>query len=657
MSTSYDNSEEASTRATEDIQSGDLPGPGNPNGFTQPVDVVEESPEPNNDEGRAMLQIIHDIAPGASLGFLSPFGEAGFVQGILQLAASGCDIIADDLTSYVQPMFQDGLISQAVDQVAQDQGVAYFNAAGNEGIASYARPFSGSGQPAPSVGIGGEGELHDFDPGSGVDVRQQIIVPDGGTLFMGLQWDDPFFRVSGEPGADTDLDLYLLDGETVVASSTRDNVGGDPWEILAYQNNENQAKSLDLAVALTDGPEPNRLKYVIEQGGRIAEHATDSPTVFAHNDAARTISVGASAWFNTPRVPERSPADPSNPPLLNGFSSKGGTPLLFDEDGNRLSEPVRRDKPDITATDGGNTTFFGSDVSDQIDTDNFPNFFGTSAASPHAAAVAALMLGVRSNLSPDQIEDRLEESAVDIQSRFVGEVIPIQDAEGYDLFSGTGLIRADRAVRSVLSARVAGLEVGAEAPGGEPAAPVSFQWQTVFERNSEAFVVERRPGPLTPEARASDEGWTQVGVVPSSASGGSSSDTLQYEFSGQVPTPGRYAFRLRHRTEDGPDAGRPVGAATEARVPIGGSVSVGGPQPNPSRGNPRVEVVVEESQQVEATLYDALGRRVQTLLDDRLQGETPRIIRPEGRELASGTYFLQIRGEDFSETRKLTVVR
>jgi hypothetical protein len=68
-------------------------------------------------------------------------------------------------------------------------------------------------------------------------------------------------------------------------------------------------------------------------------------------------------------------------------------------------------------------------------------------------------------------------------------------------------------------------------------------------------------------------------------------------------------------------------------------------------------VVVEESQQVRATLYDALGRQVRTLLDERLQGETPRIIRPEGRELASGTYFLQVRGEDFTETRKLVVVR
>lgn len=41
-------------------------------------------------------------------------------------------------------------------------------------------------------------------------------------------------------------------------------------------------------------------------------------------------------------------------------------------------------------------------------------------------------------------------------------------------------------------------------------------------------------------------------------------------------------------------------------------------------------MVVEESQQVEATLYDALGRRVQTLLDDRLQGGNAADYSPGG---------------------------
>ena len=64
----------------------------------------------------------------------------------------------------------------------------------------------------------------------------------------------------------------------------------------------------------------------------------------------------------------------------------------FDANGNRLARPEIRRKPELSATDGGNTTFF---VADTIrDDDDFPNFFGTSAAAPHAAAIAALVLTV-----------------------------------------------------------------------------------------------------------------------------------------------------------------------------------------------------------------------------------------------------------------------
>lgn len=657
LSTSYDNSEVAATTATDDILSGDLPGSGNSNGFTTPVEVLRESPEPSNDEGRAMLQIVHDIAPEATLGFLSPLGEAGFVQGIRQLADAGCEVITDDLTSYAQPMFQDGLVSQVIEEVGRERGVFYVNAAGNEADNSYAAAFSSSGRPASSVGASGEGTLHDFDPSAETDVRQHVKIPGLVQVFIGLQWDDPFFRVSGEPGADTDLDIYLLDGEEVLASSTRDNIGGDPWEILTYENRAERVLDLSLAISLSEGPQPGRLKYIVEQGARIVEHDTDSPTIFAHNDAASALSVGASAWFNTPRVPADAPLEGRDPPLLNGFSSKGGTPLLFNEDGHRLPEPVRRAKPDVTAPDGGNTTFFGIDAPPPVDTDGFPNFFGTSAASPHVAAVVALMRSVRPGLSPGQIETRLEQGAVDIKERIAsGQPSPIPGGDGEDPFSGAGLIRADRAVRAVFSARVTGLQASGGLPGDGPTSPVVLRWGTTFEGGSKGFVVERRPGPLTNAVRQADGEWTRVGFVESKAVGGRSTDTLRYRFAGKVPTPGRHAFRLRHVTEDGPEKGRRIGAAAEIDVPIPGGVSVAGPQPNPSREGAELEVVVEQAQVIQIFLFDALGRRVQTIYDGFLGAKQPLILRT-GEDLSSGTYFLRVNGENFAETRRMIVVR
>lgn len=101
---------------------------------------------------------------------------------------------------------------------------------------------------------------------------------------------------------------------------------------------------------------------------------------------------------------------------------------MFDMAGNRLAvADPRADKPEIVAPDGTDTTFFGSDT----DGSGFPNFFGTSAAAPHAAAVAALLWQLRPSSVPAQVYALLENSAIDM------------GVAGFDNDSGFGLIQAD----------------------------------------------------------------------------------------------------------------------------------------------------------------------------------------------------------------------
>ena len=100
-------------------------------------------------------------------------------------------------------MFQDGIISQAVDLV-KARGVSYFSSAGNDDRKSYESPFRGSGQFI-DLGVGRE-ELHDFDAGPGVDLCQQITLPAGQGPALIFQWHQPFFSVSGVPGSNSDLD-------------------------------------------------------------------------------------------------------------------------------------------------------------------------------------------------------------------------------------------------------------------------------------------------------------------------------------------------------------------------------------------------------------------------------------------------------------------
>jgi len=635
------------TRSWNDVRTGDLPGSQNPSGNSSPVTVLNDNFSAS-DEGRALLQIIHDLAPKADLAFHTAFGGlASFAQGIRRLAELGCDVIVDDVLYYAQPMFQDGLISQTIQDVVAEEGVIYVTAAGNSGDNAYAAAFQDAGSDLSSILEGGTGDLHDFDPQMATDARQQVVVGPNQTLILSLQWDDPYYSVSGYPGADTDLDVYLLDGSDVVGRSTDDNVGGDPVEILVYQNPSDQIARLDLSIARVQGPEPERLKYIIFQGAWIGEYNTRSSTISGHADAEAALSVGAAAWYNAPRVPSygRSVLDAA---VLNGFSAKGGTLLLYDTEGNRITPPVIRQKPNLTAPDGVNTTFLGFDI--PADPDRAPNFFGTSAAAPHVAAVAALMLQAQPGLSPEVARDRLMDTADDILVRLGGqETEAIPEGEGNDLFSGAGMVRADRAALSLLPAQIARLSANV----GEGTQEARLDWTTVQETRSRRFIVEYHPG--NRRADPTTATWQRVGSVQSKARDGESSDTLRYNFVTALPSPGRYVFRLQHEQEDGTT--QRVGLQTEVTASFDGAFELGGPDPHPVQHQAEMQLVLARGQRVRLHIYDVLGRRVRTVYDGYLAPEHPLLLQIDASDLASGVYFIRVDGDHFATTRRMVHVR
>lgn len=394
------------TTAEQDIANGDLP---------EDIIVLKEDPacsdEADIDEGRAMMQIIHDVAPGAAQAFHTAFdGEADFANGIVRLAVeAGSDVIVDDVSYLAEPMFQDGIIAQAVDLV-KSKGIAYFTAAGNRARQSYEAPFRASGV------AGAAGEQHDFDPGAGLDTFQTITLTPGAQEILSFQWDQPFASVSGAPGATSDLDVvwYELDGSlvpfcdelpdgTLVPDVCQipgidPNIGADPVELSLIQNFTGAPVQVTASFEIFDGDGPGLIKYVYFDNGAgdfiVDEFDTQSPSNFGHSNAAGAEAVGAAPWYNTEEFPPGFWPE-CKPACAATFSAAGGTPILFDINGNRLEKPIIRKKPGVVGPDGGNSTFFLAPIPFEVpgtsEPDEFPNFFGTSASAPHVAAVAALM--------------------------------------------------------------------------------------------------------------------------------------------------------------------------------------------------------------------------------------------------------------------------
>jgi subtilisin family serine protease len=462
LSDSFDQDATAATHAAGDVTTGDLPGSGNPCGHSAPVNVLDDSEPQGADEGRGMAQIVHDLAPGASIDFATAFTPDmfGFANNIRRLANAGAQVIADDVFYPEEPFFQDGPVAVAVNDVTAE-GAAYFSAVGNDNliekgtgneIASWEAPEYRDDPvlscPAAIVALSEELEekeglepqgLHpshcmDFDPEEGAghtDETFGITVPEGGVLSVDLQWAEPWF------GVETDLDAFLLDeggklaeGESfpVVSAGDNVNVSQEPTEFFQWENPGPEQK-VQLVINRFSGVSPRLKLALLENGFGVigAEYPKSKggdvvgPTVFGHSGAASAVGVGAVPYDNSQEPEEYS----SRGPVTHYFD-----PVTGIKPAAKLTSPQTISKPDVAATDCGVTTFFAQFK------EGVWRFCGTSAAAPHAAAVAALMLQSNPSLSPAQVRAGLTGTAVPVGS-FGSNAV------------GAGLVNAYGAVESV----------------------------------------------------------------------------------------------------------------------------------------------------------------------------------------------------------------
>jgi len=528
------------TTASQDVGTGDLPGIGNTcAGQTTPVGVLDDSNTTGRDEGRAMAQIVHDVAPGATLAFATAFrGETAFAESIERLArpvaegGAGAGVIVDDVSYFEEPFFQESRVAAAVSRVTAE-GVDYLSAAGNnnlrnEGrdIASWEAPaYRDSGEcPAAVVALSAEYREYeeqleaeepglelpgiglnashclDFDPGeSSSDDTFGITVRDNAKLVVDLQWAEPWY------GVGSDLDAFLLDESGDVLAESVDANEVSPYEALSWKNSSGSSQTVQLVVNRYAGGAP-RVKFaLLLNGGGVdsTEYEESSPgpegdvvgpTIFGHNGGEDTISVGAINHSST-SAPE---PFSSRGPVTHYFGPVDGTaPAAALE-----PTPPPLDKPDLTATDCGVTSFFVP-----TSTPSVFRFCGTSAAAPHAAGVAALMRQREPLAPPAEIRKALTDSA--------------QPIEGFGANAvGAGLVDAVGAL-AALPAAEPEPEEETEGEEGEPEeeGEAGEEPEPEPEESSEPWEVIRTettapaPVPVTPDAESpTDSSPSPVGA-------------------------------------------------------------------------------------------------------------------------------------------------
>lgn len=392
------------------------------------VTVVPSQNGTGADEGLAMLEIINDIIPGAQLFFATANSTpANFANNIRLLRNTyNCDIIVDDIRYGNETPFQDGPIALAVDDV-MDSGALYFASAGNSGnkddntSGTWVGDFVDGGDSTLPVPGAKAYRVHNF--GTAAAPQNYNVAPTGGSSYaLSLFWAD------ANGASSNDYDLFRLNaaGTAVLASSTNVQNG----TIDAYEATTLAAGNR--IVVVKAGVAQPRALYLstgrgllsISTNGFARGHSAAKRGV---NTAYATAAVPAAGAFGAGQPTGPFPNSYTASQLTETFSSDGPARKFFNSDGTAVTPNnfliatgggVTQQYPVVTAPDGVSTSVPG-----------FAPFYGTSAAAPHAAAVAALLKAFRPATTQAQFLTALTNTALDIE-------IP-----GVDNDTGAGILR------------------------------------------------------------------------------------------------------------------------------------------------------------------------------------------------------------------------
>jgi len=171
---------------------------------------------------------------------------------------------------------------------------------------------------------------------------------------------------------------------------------------------------------------------------------------------------------------------------------------------------------------------------------------------------------------------------------------------------------------------------------------VTLNWATAKETNNQGFEVER--------SLVGANSWAKVGTVTGN---GTTTETRSYSFTERVTT-GNYSYRLKQIDFNGNFEYHNLSSEVNVGVPSEFALSQN--YPNPFNPSTKIDYDIATDGNVSVVLFDMSGREVAKLVND---------FKPAGyytvsfnaSNLSSGMYFYRISANNFSQTKKMVLVK
>ncbi len=347
-------------------------------------------PDPT-DEGTMMLEEVHAVAPGASLFFCSPQTSTEYVQCLQNMLTAGATILVDDLAFPDEDLMSSNsaFVLGVQSFLSQNPKALLFTVTENYN-GSY---WQGNYSPTPlsTLGLGASATcsvngnnqtqtdfyITEFS-GQNASTIESLTVYEAGTYPAILQWADPFGQNA------SDFDLYVLDtnGGTVacVGAAGQSNTYFGPYNYFS-------ADTYKMVLATPDQSLSGKFLKLWFGGDGLTATSTSTPGSIISPQAFASGAITVGAVDGSDGVGN----------TIEAFSGQGPIQLMF-------PTPSTIPAPTLVGLDGNYVDSNGTDFAPGL-------FYGTSAASPNASAVAALILSAFPGLSPAQLSSALKSGA------------------------------------------------------------------------------------------------------------------------------------------------------------------------------------------------------------------------------------------------------